>query len=84
MGVEQEPARRMVVVTKPERSEVGYEDVVTSGTEIVRRKSEGENGTGRNTRQGVPVSTGSEEKDLASDISSEFLPCFFEIKNTKN
>lgn len=74
MGEEQEPARRMVVAMKPEMSEIGYEDVVVSGFDSIRRRSE--RGTGRSGRQRVPLSVGSEESDLASAVSGEFLSIF--------
>ena len=60
---------RMPVATKPEMAELGYEAVLASGVETVRRRSERSIISRERT---APLSIGSEESDMASSISGKF------------
>lgn len=61
---------RMSIATKPEMAELGYETVIASGIDTVRRRSERVT-LGR--ERAAPLSVGSEVSDPASSVSGESL-----------
>ena len=65
---------RMSIATKPEMAELGYETVIASGIDTVRRRSE-RVALGR--ERAAPLSVGSEVSDPASSVSGESVSSVF-------